>query len=82
VFGVDETYKQRHLWKVVVSTGVETQITSGEATVLDYRLSADGKHIAMSRAPSPMNADAFRSEVWVMDANGENARALTSNAIW
>lgn len=81
VFGVDETSKQRHLWKVVVSTGVETQITTGEATVLDYRLSADGKQIAMSRAPSPMNADAFRSEVWVMDANGEHARVLTSNAI-
>jgi dipeptidyl aminopeptidase/acylaminoacyl peptidase len=81
VFGVDETYKQRHLWKRVVSTGAETQITTGEASVLDYRLSADGKRIAMSRAPSPLSADAHRAEAWIMDANGENARALTSNSV-
>ena len=29
------------------------------------------------RAPSPPDMDAYRGEVWVMDANGENARVLT-----
>jgi dipeptidyl aminopeptidase/acylaminoacyl peptidase len=81
VFGVDENYKQRQLWKILVSTGIETQITSGEASVLDYRLSSDGKRIAMSRAPSPLAADAHSAEVWVMDANGENPRALTTNSV-
>jgi dipeptidyl aminopeptidase/acylaminoacyl peptidase len=82
VFGFDEGVRQRHLWKIVVASGVEAQVTNGDATVLDYRLSADGTQIAMSRAPSPTNADAFRSEIWVMEASGDHARALTSNAIW
>jgi dipeptidyl aminopeptidase/acylaminoacyl peptidase len=81
VFAVDEGYKQRQLWKIVVATGVETQVTSGDASVLDYRLSPDGTRIALQRAPSPLDADEYRSEVWVMDAGGGNPRALTKNDI-
>jgi dipeptidyl aminopeptidase/acylaminoacyl peptidase len=81
VFALDENFKQRHLWKIVVSTGVEAQLTSGEASVNEYKLSSDGKRIAVQRAPSPLPSDVHRGEVWVMDAGGENARALTSNAI-
>jgi dipeptidyl aminopeptidase/acylaminoacyl peptidase len=79
VYEVDEGYKQRHLWKVVVSTGAEQKITSGEASVLSFRLSRDGKRIALERAPTPLAGDTYRGEVWVMDANGENGRALTHN---
>jgi dipeptidyl aminopeptidase/acylaminoacyl peptidase len=81
VFAVDEGYKQRHLWKIIVSTGAETQVTTGETSDVEYRLSADGTRIALIRAPSPASLDSFRGEVWVMDASGENARALTSNTI-
>jgi len=81
VYPYDEDYRQRHLWKVNVSTGAESQVTSGDASVLEYRLSADGRHIAMQRAPSPLAGDEYRGEVWVMDAGGEHARALTSNDI-
>ena len=81
VFAYEENYKQRQLWKVVVATGAELQITTGESSVLEYRLSRDGKRIAFHRAPTPLNADAFRNEVWAMDAGGENPRALTQNAI-
>src|SRR5476649_2073656 len=81
VRGFEEDYKQRRLWKIVVSTGAETQLTSGDFTVMEYRLSTDGKRMAMQRAPSPLSGDAYRGEVWVMDANAENARVLTSNAI-
>ena len=70
---LDETFKQRQLWKIVVSTGVETQLTSGDSTVKEYVVSADGKRIALQRAPAPGDGDAYRGEVWVMDANGENA---------
>ena len=82
VFAFDETYKQRQLWKIVVSTGAETQITSGDSSLLEFRLSADGKKIVFHRAPTPLDGDANRGEVWVMDASGKNARALTSNAIY
>jgi dipeptidyl aminopeptidase/acylaminoacyl peptidase len=81
VFLVDETFKHRQLWKIVVSTGAETQVTTGDLSVIEYKLSLDGKRIVMERAPSPQSMDAFRGEVWVMAAGGENARALTSNTI-
>jgi dipeptidyl aminopeptidase/acylaminoacyl peptidase len=81
VYAFDENYKQRHLWKIVVATGVETPITSGDASVLSYRLSRDGTRIVLHRAPSPLAADDHRSEVWVMDADGTNARAITHNEV-
>ena len=81
VYAVDENYKHRHLWKIVVSTGAETQITTGASTVNEYRLSRDGRRVVVQRAPTPYDEDAHRGELWVMDATGENARVLTSNAI-
>ena len=53
-YAFDENFKQRQLWKVTVATGVETQITAGDSSVLDYRLSGDGRHIALTRAPTPL----------------------------
>jgi dipeptidyl aminopeptidase/acylaminoacyl peptidase len=35
----------------------------------------------MHRAPNPQAGDAFLGEVWVSDASGDNARALTENRI-
>ncbi len=81
VYTADETYRQRQLWKIIVSTGVETQLTSGDLSVKSYSLAADGKRMAVQRAPTPADMDAWRGEVWVMDANGENARVLTSNGV-
>ena len=81
VYTVDEGSRQRHLWKVDVSTGVETQVTTGSTTVNEYSMSADGKRIAFERAPSPADMDLYRGEVWVMDANGGNASVLTNNSI-
>ncbi len=78
----DEDYKQRRLWKIIVSTGAEQRITSGESTVLSFNLSQDGRRIVLERAPSPLAVDAYRGEVWVMDADGENGRVLTHNANW
>jgi Tol biopolymer transport system component len=77
----DETFRQRQLWKVNVSTGTETQLTSGDSTVREYVVSADGRRIALQRAPAPGDGDAYRGELWVMDANGGNPRALTNNSI-
>jgi dipeptidyl aminopeptidase/acylaminoacyl peptidase len=81
VFLMDEGSRQRQLWKIVVATGVETQVTTGDSTVNEYSLSADGKRIAIVRAPSPADMDLFRGEVWMLDANGENPHVLTSNSI-
>ena len=77
----EEGGKPRHLWKVTVSSGTEQQITKGETSVLSYRLSRDGTRIALHRAPTTLTADESLGEVWLMDASGDNARALTHNAV-
>jgi len=82
VYALDETsFKQRHLWKVAVAGGAETQLTSGDWSVAGFRVSRDGSRIAFHRAPSPLTADAPLSEVWIMDADGSGARAMTQNHV-
>ena len=81
VFAFEENAKQRHLWRVVVSTGAEDRLTQGEATDLDYRVSRDGRQIVVERAPSPLSGGSWRGEVWVMDATGRNARVLTHDNV-
>jgi dipeptidyl aminopeptidase/acylaminoacyl peptidase len=81
VYAFDEDYKQRHLWRIVLASGLELAITHGDFSVMSYRLSRDGTRIAMHRAPSPLVLDNTRSEVWIMDADGERASQLTHNDI-
>lgn len=77
----EEGLKQRQLWKVIVSTGAEQRVTEGEASVLSYRVSRDGTKIVLVRAPTPLAADKYRAEVWMMDADGKNGRVLTHNTV-
>jgi dipeptidyl aminopeptidase/acylaminoacyl peptidase len=81
LFVFEQNYKQRHLWKVTVATGVEQQLTDGAFSVLSFRLSKDGTRIAEHRAPTPLPGDVNRGDVWVSDVTGLNARAITSNSI-
>jgi dipeptidyl aminopeptidase/acylaminoacyl peptidase len=81
VYALDESFKQRHLWKVTVATGAESRITSGDWSVLGFRVARDGARIVFHRAPSPLMADASLGEIWIMDANGGSARALTRNSL-
>ena len=81
VFLFDENYEQQHLWSVAVSTRAEHRITSGNYSVVSYRLSRDGSKIAFHRAPTPLLEDMDQSEVWVMDASGANARQITHNKV-
>ena len=81
VYAFDETFQPRHLWRVDMATRAESRVTSGGFSILSYELSADGRRIAHHRAPSTVLGDAERGEVWVMDADGGNAVALTKNTV-
>ena len=78
---VDENLKNGQIWRIDVATGVEKQITTGTMTVREFKLSADGTKLTAMRWPSNWDLDAYLGEVWVMDADGKNAKALTSNTI-
>lgn len=81
VFAFEETnYEQEHLF-VVDLDGTTTRLTFGDFSVTDYTLSPGGSRVAMTRAPSPLLEHMRFSEVWVMDANGGNARQLTTNQV-
>ena len=75
MYAFDENYQQRHLWKVGATTGVETRVTTGDFSVWSYAPSRDGSRMVTQRGPSPRYGDNDRTEVWIMDASGANARA-------
>jgi len=76
----ENNFKQRHIWTTDLD-GKTKRITEGDFNVSSYELSADGKRIAMQRMPSPLLEFSDRGEVWVMDANGSNAKQLTKNIV-
>ena len=76
----ENNFKQRHLWMTDLE-GKSSRITQGDWTVSGYDLSVDGRRIAMTRTPSPLLEFTDRTEVWVMDATGANAKQLTSNKV-
>jgi dipeptidyl aminopeptidase/acylaminoacyl peptidase len=81
VYVFEQNFRHRHLWKVVVDTGVEQKLTDGTFSILWFHPSADGTRILEQRAPSPLFEDLGRGETWITDAAGGNARQLTSNHI-
>lgn len=88
VFAFDENYQQRHLWRVEVGEdaaaegAAETRrITGGEYSVNEYRLSRGGAMVAYDRGPSPLFDDNDDGEVWVMNADGTEARRITRNSV-
>jgi dipeptidyl aminopeptidase/acylaminoacyl peptidase len=76
----ENNFKQRHLWKTDLD-GKTARVTEGAFNVSGYELSADGTRIAMQRSTSPLLEFVDRTEVWVMDASGANARQLTHNTV-
>ena len=81
VYAFDENMAMRHLWRIDVATRAESRVTSGDFSILTYELSTDGRRIAHHRAPSTVLGDADRGEIWVMDADGANAAAVTKNTV-
>jgi dipeptidyl aminopeptidase/acylaminoacyl peptidase len=81
IYAFEENRKPRQVWSITVATGVEKQLTTGELTVASYRLSRDGTQIALERAPSTLADESHKGEVWLMDADGSNARQLTKNNV-
>jgi dipeptidyl aminopeptidase/acylaminoacyl peptidase len=77
----DDPPKAVHLWKVQVDEGTEQRITSGDFSIVDYSVSADGRRIAIARAPSTASDDSELSEVWLIDADGKNGVQLTRNEV-
>jgi len=76
----ENNFKQRHLWTTDLD-GKTKRITEGDWNVSGYELSADGKRVAMQRTTSPLLEFVDRTEVWVMDAAGSNAKQLTTNKV-
>lgn len=81
VYAFDENYTHRHLWRASLANGTSQRITEGEYSVNEYRLSRDGAMVAYDRGPSPLFDDNDDGEVWVMNADGSDARRITRNTV-
>ncbi len=81
VYGKDENWKYRHLWKMGINDTSATRVTEGDYSVNSYQLSRDGKNIVIQRAISPLFGDSQTGEIWKIDADGGNAVKVTNNNI-
>ncbi len=81
VYAFGEDYQQTHLWKATVPSGAETRLTTGDFSVIGYRLSQDGRKIVAERAPDPLYGEREEAELWVSDADGSNAVQITHDTI-
>jgi dipeptidyl aminopeptidase/acylaminoacyl peptidase len=79
IYKFEQDFQQKHLWKVEVGTGKETRITQGDFSIINYSLSKDGTLILHNRQPSPLLDAALESEIWLMAADGNNAKQITRN---
>ena len=81
VYLFEQDFRQHHLWKIAVDTGVEQKLTDGPFSILWFHVSSDGTQILEQRAPTPLFEDLGRGETWITDSAGQHARQVTSNGI-
>jgi len=81
VYAYDENYKQVHVWSIGVESATETRVTAGDFSVTGYALSADGTRLVFHRAPTPLPGSGEDSDVWIANADGSGAIALTKNTV-
>ena len=81
VFAFDENYQQRHLWKISVDSKESSQITEGDFSITNYKLSRDGTKFAHHRGPNPLYGSAEHNEVWIMNEDGTDAIQITNNNV-
>jgi dipeptidyl aminopeptidase/acylaminoacyl peptidase len=72
---------RRHLWKMAVTDGAETRITTGGDHIFGFRISTEGDRIIVSRRPSALPADSDRMEIWNIAADGSGAVQVTRNPV-
>jgi dipeptidyl aminopeptidase/acylaminoacyl peptidase len=65
VYVFEQDFRQHHLWKIAVDTGVEQKLTDGPFSILWFHVSSDGTRILEQRAPSPLFEDLGRGETWI-----------------
>ena len=81
VFAFDENYQQRHLWKISVDSKESSQITEGDFSITNHKLSRDGTKFAHHRGPNPLYGSAEHNEVWIMNEDGTDAIQITNNNV-
>jgi dipeptidyl aminopeptidase/acylaminoacyl peptidase len=79
IYSYDD-YRQQHLWKIGVADGQEQRLTSGDYSIVGFKVAANGTLI-VNRAPTPLVLDSYLSEVWTMHADGGASVQLTHNKI-
>ena len=71
--------REIHLFRVNIMSGETRQITDGPYDVLNFDPAPDGRRIAYVRKRP--GREAHRSDLWVCDANGGNARQISHDVV-
>ncbi len=81
VYQYEENQKNSDLWRVEVATGEAELVSDGTSMVRGYSVSRDGTMLLVQLAPTPLFDDMLNSDLWVMGADGSNARQITDNDV-
>ena len=77
---VDSVFPHTRLWTFDVAARRAKELVQGEFSVSDPQWSPDGRQLAYVVAPTPKADDGWKSDVWVVGADGAAApRRLTTN---
>lgn len=75
----EDPARLKQLSRVEVATG-EVQLISGENdSIFEYSLSLDGQELVLLKGPGSLIDQSYEADLWVTDAEGQNAQRLTEN---
>jgi len=80
-FFFDEDKKNTVLWEYDLTTKQEKALTGSDISIRAYKLSPDGKQMALIAAPSANPADENKSEIYLLDLVTAKLKRLTNNSI-
>ncbi|MFZ0391950.1 MAG: S9 family peptidase, partial [Calditrichia bacterium] len=78
---VDESEKASHLWRYDLAAHSKKQLTQGDYSLLEFRLSRTGSQVVFTAAPTPRRDDYLKREIYLLDLNSGSEKKLTNNNI-
>ncbi len=77
----DENNKAVQLWSYRIASGFKQQLTRGEFSINEFRISPDNHQVAFVAAPSPRRDDYLKREIYILNLDQRTVKQLTHNKI-
>src|SRR5207249_3887180 len=75
IYSYDD-YRQQHLWKITVADGQEQRLTSGDYSIVGFKVSPDGSQILFVARANDRQEPYYNASLFLMPAAGGTPHAL------